>query len=486
MLKKQQSKNFWLALLCIAGIIALFFYVAVNFTIGQTSAYMAHPRAALIEQSALWSTLIRLPLPVLQSPLAIVCLVTAAVTVTMTCYILALWTSRRLAASRVVLSVVLGFATLFFLTSFLALPNLESDLYLYILRSRVFTAHQQNPYTTPAAAIENDPFLRYGDSIWIQYPESKGPTWIALGIVAAGLAGDNMVRQVFAFRTLLLLLNLSSALLIWRILGYLAPYYQLNGIIFYLWNPIVIFRGLQHTEPASIFFLLFGLFLYIQRQKWLGVGSVLISGLTKFTTGPLLLPYLLFLWRGQSLRRVIISGGVLAAGGLVMLLALQDGGTVVRRVLRTLFRPERILFLPGFTFITLWASWRWRSSLSDLVRAWTAILLWFTLFLSPPQYAWYAIPLIGITSLLRRSHPMTILTLAVSLSFLANDMIGKLTRPYWSAPTELYQAIRFGPPILVLLWIILCKTQEHRNSTLQPVNWVTEVLGRVHKRPHHD
>ena len=159
------------------GVISLLCYLASNFLIPQSPANMANSRAVLIHRLPLWSGIVGLPLPVPKTSLAVVTKLMAMVILTLACYPLALWVSRRTSANPITLSIVLGFAVLFFLTSALSLPNFSHDLYSYILHTRVFNIYQANPYVVPAATFTNDPYLQFADPSWIQLVTPYGPTW---------------------------------------------------------------------------------------------------------------------------------------------------------------------------------------------------------------------------------------------------------------------------------------------------------------------
>ena len=54
--------------------------------------------------------------------------------------------------NKITVWVVLGFAGLFYLLSVLALPNVNTDLFNYMVNGRLTAVYQQNPYFTAADA----------------------------------------------------------------------------------------------------------------------------------------------------------------------------------------------------------------------------------------------------------------------------------------------------------------------------------------------
>lgn len=442
------------------GVVSLLFYLATNFLIPQSPQYMAYPSAALIQRLPLWSAILRLPVPHPGTAPAVVSVVMATTILTLACYTLALWVSRRTTANPINLSIVLGFMILFFLTSALTLPNFSGDLYSYILWVRVFNVYHANPYATPPATFSNDPYLQYADPSWNQVIVPYGPAWTYLSILWQRLAGEDIIRSLLAIRALLFGFNLANVALIWKILGRLNPTYRITGLIFYAWNPIVVLKGPKHVEPVMVFFLLLSVYLYMTKREWLALVALTLSALTKFVTVPLLMVYLFSLRRRKSFRSAVIGAGLVGALVLLTFLPVWDGWKMVLRLASdpgttrpgSLFTRRRILFTPGFLVTILWTSWRGRGTIDDMLRGWGIVMLWFSLFLMPPHYAWYMMTLIGVVSLVE-SADIAAVALTLCFSALLTNMLGLIAKPYVSIPIMLFRLIWWGPPVLVLIWI---------------------------------
>ena len=442
------------------GVVSLLFYVATNFLIPQSPEYMARSRATLIDQFPIWKVALELPLPVPTTAWAVISVLMATAMVTLGCYILALRITRLTRVSPITLSIVIGFAILFFLTSTLSMPNFSGDLYSYILYARVSSIYHANPYAVPPATFGSDPFLQFADPSWSQVITSYGPVWTYLSSIWQRLAGEEVVRNLLAFRVLLLGFNLANVALIWKILGRLNPTYLVTGILFYAWNPIVVLKGQGHLDTVMVFFILLSVYLYVIDREWLGLIAITLSVLTKFITAPLLVVYLLFLWRRGSFRSMLIGAGL--AGALVVLafLPFWDGWEMVERLARapgsttasSFLTPRRIVFAPGFLAAILWVGVRGRATFDNMLRGWAIVLLWFSLFLMPTFFSWYLLTLIAIVSLTNREK-IVALTLALFLSALLTNMLGLTARDYVSPSIWLFRAIWWVPPITVMAWL---------------------------------
>src|SRR5690348_17301882 len=158
------------------GGLSLLGYLVINFLILQSPPYRIRPRSKLFDGLPLWSALTHWPVPVPQTNPAGLVLLLSATFLAFGCYLGALWFVRRIPPDRRVLTVLLGCTGAFWLTSLLALPSFDDDLFMYISYARVFTAHHANPYLVPVWTYLFDPVLPFDDLIWRSSTLPYGPT----------------------------------------------------------------------------------------------------------------------------------------------------------------------------------------------------------------------------------------------------------------------------------------------------------------------
>ncbi|MDQ2998298.1 MAG: hypothetical protein M3R61_14770, partial [Chloroflexota bacterium] len=245
-----------LLLVCLAGIL-LVDSVYAAFVLPQAPGRMAEPSAELIAWLPLWSFVVALPLPIPRQghTLAIVLLVTCLVK--FAAYACAIFLAWNLPFSRRRLVVVVGAALLFFLVAVAALPNVNRDIYNYIVSGRVAAVHGVNPYAIAPDRFPDDALYRYASARYTGYPgDNKMPVWALLNIALARLAGDNPVANLLLYRILFLLFNIANLALIARILRTVHPQRQLAGLVMYAWNPIVVAYGQSKVDTIMVFFLL--------------------------------------------------------------------------------------------------------------------------------------------------------------------------------------------------------------------------------------
>lgn len=163
--------------------------------------------------------------------------------------------------------VVLGVTALLGLTLVLSPALPSDDIFSYILYGRISAVHHANPLITTPATFTGDPFLPL--VFWRNTRSVYGPAWLllsgGLSLLAQALGGS-LVVYVLLFKLLGLLAHLANTLLIWRILGRLAPRRQLSGTLLYAWNPLCLleFCASGHNDVVMLTLLLLGVYCLLR------------------------------------------------------------------------------------------------------------------------------------------------------------------------------------------------------------------------------
>ncbi len=210
---------------------------------------------------------------------------------------------RRYPANRRLLLLILALAALFAITLLAMYPIGATDIFDYIFHTRILVHYGQNPLAVPPQAFRDDPL--YSRVVWYDQASPYGPVWTLLTVPVGYLAGDDLIRNVFLMKSLVILFFLGSAVLVALILQRLDPGRQLAGTLLFAWNPLLLFEapGNGHNGIVMVFFTLLAVFLY-SRQRWTWVlPALLASALVKYVTLLLLPPFLIFGLRAQAGRR---------------------------------------------------------------------------------------------------------------------------------------------------------------------------------------
>lgn len=130
-------------------------------------------------------------------------------------------------------------------------------------------------------------------------PLLYGPLWLAIASLVVSLGSNNLVITLFLFKGLALLAHLVNIVLIWAILGKIAPARQLLGTLLYAWNPLLLLElaGNAHNDGLVICLLLLAVWLYVQQKEGLAeTGALLLLGLASTINLLALLLLPLFAW----------------------------------------------------------------------------------------------------------------------------------------------------------------------------------------------
>ncbi len=200
-------------------------------------------------------------------------------------------------------------ATIFGVT-LLFLPALFSnEVYSYIFNGRLLTIYHADPMHAVPAQFPHDPYLA-----WISQPNLRnvyGPLWMIIASLLVGM-GNGPIAALLSFKGLALLSHLVNCVLIWVILGKLAPARRLLGTFLYAWNPLALIElaGNGHHDGILISLLLLATWLSVQQKgAWYDAGTAVLLGLACGINliGLLFVP--LFIWfsvhRGHDIAHAI-------------------------------------------------------------------------------------------------------------------------------------------------------------------------------------
>ncbi len=398
-------------------------------------------------------------------------------------------------------------ATLVFGVTLLLLPSLPSDdVFSYALYGRISVVHHANPLVATPADFPNDPFLSL--VFWRDVRSVYGPVWLLLSsgvsLLAQGLGGS-LVVYVLLFKLLGLAAHLTNALLIWAILGWIAPRRQLLGTLLYAWNPLCLleFCASAHNDALMLLFLLLGVYLLVRGWEVAALAAFGLSISTKYV--PLLLLPFYLVYVGDRLRHeggtwVRVAGalaGRMAAIAAIMALTAIPYWAGPQTLGALLFSPpaqqlnnslhESISWplrwlaqgtlhlstaaaralvdtsLKGGALVIFALLWlrelRRARSLEGMLAAWGWALLWYVLVASGWFWPWYVTWALAVVALLepRRLTIAALLTAGGALTLYA-------FLPLHASPIYGYRSVvAFGPVLGYLT-----TTAWHRRGALFP------------------
>ncbi len=392
--------------LCLLGLLLFFIYAYFGLIITQTPGRMERASTLLIEDLSLWRFVTSFPFPLPQSPHQVAFVLGILSILSFVVYGLATYISWNCQNRYSTLLAVILFGVTFFLISLISLPNIDTDIYNYIMRGRVAAIYNENPYYVAADEFPHDPVYPFASHRYTKSPGGKLPTWMHINVLLAKVAGDDVVNNLLLYRFAFLLFNLANLTLIVLILYRLNPQYMAVGALFFSWNPIVVLFGQSKTDTVMAFFLLLGVWLFMNTRKWLAVISLGLSIWIKLITIPLVGIYLLRDIKLRRWRQLVTEVMLLFFVTLIIYIPfMEDLGLVfgqvglMERAGSATPSLIRSILLAGFVALFLWVSVIQDGSMQRLLHAWAIMLVYFSLFVTNIAFAWYLITLVVVVAL---------------------------------------------------------------------------------------
>ncbi|UCC53166.1 MAG: hypothetical protein JSV68_04200 [Anaerolineaceae bacterium] len=422
--------------LVLLGLILLLPISFFAFLVPLTPARMMRDSVALFADLPIWSAIAAAPLPIPQNTQTLGLLLIVMTALAFGVYgaaVVLSWGAKPTRGSRL---VALIFTAVFWLIFFWALPNINTDIFNFIVRGRLAAVHQSNPYYSAADEFPDDPLYPYASKRFTHAPGSKLPAWMVINTALAWVAGDDPTVNLLLYRGALYLLSGANLLMIGVLLRKLYPQHLLSGILIYAWNPIVIIFSGSKVDTVMAFYLLIGAILLLAHRRILAMIPLALSALTKLLTLPLAAVTLLDQVRLRDWRRLILES--LAFGITAILIYLpytRDTGIFAYMLDVGEFAsaktgesastvglpiPLDLILTVGLIIIVLVVGLRQDGSLPGLLRGWAIVMLYFSIFLVPISKSWYFITPITIVSLVRNRYLVALTVVISSASFLIN------------------------------------------------------------------
>lgn len=186
--------------------------------------------------------------------------------------------------------VIGGMAAMLLLVVVCAPPLLSMDLYRQAAYGRMVAHHHLNPYATAVNAIAGDPLFAFANHRHLT--THYGPAYTLLSALAAWLAPSHPLGAALAWKTMSACAAAGCALLVAPVARALAtePTDGRDSQLWLAWNPLLIIESAvsAHLEPIMIAAALAGLLLWLRERATPGAITLVISTLTKWLTGLLL------------------------------------------------------------------------------------------------------------------------------------------------------------------------------------------------------
>lgn len=189
------------------------------------------------------------------------------------------------------------------------------DLFIYTVRSRIFTSHGENPLAVTPSQFPDDPLMAFASAEWSVTVSPYGPLWNLIAAPITALSGDNLLAALVGFKALAVVSVLVGAWLIGKIRR-AAGLPVTAGVLFYLWNPLVLWEGIGngHNDTVMMVPVLAAMLAWTRGRDRLVLPLLVVAVCIKYVAVVAVPVALVAIWRRQPSPRHRLE--VLAISGL--------------------------------------------------------------------------------------------------------------------------------------------------------------------------
>jgi hypothetical protein len=225
------------------------------------------------------------------------------------------------------LRIIVYFAVIFALFTFLTVPFHSTDVFGYINRGWQQVHYGQNPYVYHLNDIpdwRSDPMLR---EHWIYNPNPYGFLFTLLARLLARLSGGNWWAALAMFKAVNLIMFAAIGWILWQAstrVSYIKPELALY---LFLWSPLILLHHIAngHNDLLVGFFVVLAAYFAITERFFWIVPALVAATLLKFAPLTILPPALFFVIKKAGWKTAILSSLVgLILGAAIAFPYLRD------------------------------------------------------------------------------------------------------------------------------------------------------------------
>jgi hypothetical protein len=317
--------------------------------------------------------------------------------------------------------VLAGAAALLLLVVVWVPPVLSPDLYRQAAYGRM-VVRGLNPYSTPVAAMGADQLRGLAN-----YPHTTtiyGAAYTWLSALAVAVSPSSSLAAALTWKAMSALFAFGCAALASAVARALGDGDGQDARLWLGWSPLIIVEAAASGHIESIMMLpaLGGILLILRRRPVLGVLALVVSTLTKWVTGVLLLLIVMREVQDAPPGRRLRTGLHLAGAGALLAAVLYApfaGGLTGSKGIHhialhgaaALGAPDRDwvpqwIRMVGFAVLTIGvARFATRGGWPRLIEATIALLLVFIILVVPWLFPWYFVAPVTLAAVLPRGRP---------------------------------------------------------------------------------
>jgi hypothetical protein len=316
----------------------------------------------------------------------------------------------------------------------LTYPIGAGDVIDYVTHGEELAFHGENPLVVPPAEIPGAVFARY--SAYRYVSPNYGPVWMWISALVVGVVGrSSLAFNLLGFKLVAVAAHALTSLLVYAVLRRRAPSFALAGLLFFAWNPLLIyeFAANGHNDAVMVAFAVLGIYFWEKDRPLPMLAAITFSFLVKVPM-VLLVPFLLVSaarrrepGRGFWIR--LVGGGAFVFALVAVLYfslpnplgaffnlsdrsdlfthSLPAIGVLTLRLLgieavaaQTLVRSAALMLLWSWFIVRLWRTW---TTPAHTLRHIYDVVLFLLLFVTPWFQAWYVTWIVALAALYPRA-----------------------------------------------------------------------------------
>lgn len=334
------------------------------------------------------------------------------------------------------LKIVIVFAVLFQLVTFISYPIFSSDIYDYVLNSKVTVEYHKNVWITPPIAVvkTDDIFLTFGR--WKDLPSPYGLTHHLVYDFLNRNSPNSFFPLVINFKLVGLIFGLLSIFITYKILKSHYPDKISKSLTIVFWNPLLVWdiASSSHNNIIMSFFMLVSLFFYKDKKFfWAGLAIALATQM-KYVPAILAIFLVLSLVRSRKIKEMLHFLSPFLAVNLIGLLLMGEGGITylissfaggryywqsLHYITNRIYPEGAFIYVLVFVCMLIVQLFRGLKKNADPSRLYLETLLFYLLFITGFYWNWYVLWLLPFIIFLpfgRLSKTILIFTFTSSLA----------------------------------------------------------------------
>lgn len=222
-------------------------------------------------------------------------------------------------------------------------PLVSKDVFSNIFYAKIAAHYHDNPYIVTPQRFAADQLMIYVSLNWKNTAIVYGPVHTYFSMFLSLVAGQGITSNIIVFKGAMALFHIANILIVWFMLGFLAPRRQRFGTMIYAWNPIALTIGVGggHNDVMMMTLVLLALYLLVKGKKWPGFVVLCLSVLVKYITVILLVALVIYLLsrregKMERIRDLALYAAVFLLIAVLLFLPFWAGTRTFSSTLRNL------------------------------------------------------------------------------------------------------------------------------------------------------